>query len=125
MGAELAIRNVSDSTIATLLFEAIFYDAEGNILDTVKHREINLRPKTSRAIYIQTLIALNNRVKSYAVRITRMIMADVEKVQLRRYERRTIGTGEEEISGLVKNISEVRTDTAIIATFYGLAREKI
>jgi hypothetical protein len=87
MGAELAIRNVSDSTIATLLFEALFYDVEGNILDTVKHREINLRPKTSRAIYIQTLIALNNRVKSYAVRITRTITADVEKVQLRRYER--------------------------------------
>lgn len=37
-GVDFDIRNVSDSTIANVLFEAAFYDIEGNIVDTVKHR---------------------------------------------------------------------------------------
>ena len=63
-GAELAIRNVSDSTIATSVFEAVFYDIEGNILDKVKHKEVDLRPNTSRAILSipQYAILLKSRV---------------------------------------------------------------
>jgi hypothetical protein len=30
---ELAIRNISESTIATAIFEVIFYDVNGNIVD--------------------------------------------------------------------------------------------
>ena len=31
---ELAIRNVSDQAIATAVFEAVFYDQEGKVIDT-------------------------------------------------------------------------------------------
>jgi hypothetical protein len=124
-GVELAIRNVSDSTIATAVFEAVFYDQEGNILDTVKHREIDLKPDTSRAIHITSSINEIDKVKSYGVRIIRTTTADVEKVQLRRHEMRTTEAGEEEISGTVKNISEVKTDAALVATFYDPKKENI
>jgi len=126
-GVELAIRNVSDSTIATTVFEAIFYDQEGNILDTVKHREIDLKPNTSRAIRISSSIHEHEKVKSYDVRIIRATTTDVEKVQLffRRHELRTTETGEEEIRGIVKALSEVKTDAAVVVTFYDPKKENI
>lgn len=122
---ELAIRNVSDSNIASAVFEAAFYDVEGNIVDTVEHKEIDLKTDTSRAISISYTGPKYNEVKSYDVRIIRTTTADVEKVQLRRYEVRTTETGEEEIRGIVKNISEVKTDAALVATFYDFNKENI
>jgi hypothetical protein len=124
-GAELAIRNVSDSTIATLVFEALFYDIEGNILDIVKHKEVDLKPNFSRAILISTSILESDRVESYDVRIIRTTTADVEKVQLRKHEIRTTEAGEEEVSGIVKNLSNVKTDAALVATFYDSKKENI
>jgi uncharacterized membrane protein YphA (DoxX/SURF4 family) len=124
-GVELAARNVSNSHIATAVFEAIFYDIEGNIVDTVKHREIDLKPNTSRAISISYTDPKHNEVKSYDVRLIRTTTADVEKVQLRRHELRTTEAGEEELWGIVKNISEVKTDAALVATFYDPKKENI
>ena len=124
VSVELAIRNVSDSTIATTVFEAVFYDKEGNIADTVKHREFCLQPNTSRAINITSSKLERDNVKNYDVRVVRTTTADVEKVQLRRHER-TTETGEEEIRGIVKNISEVKTDAALVATFYDPKEENI
>jgi hypothetical protein len=124
-GLELAIRNVSDSTIATAVFEAVFYDKEGNILDTIQHREVDLKPDTSRAVHISFSKFDCKQVKSYDVRIIRTTTADVEKVQLRRHEIGTTQTGEEEISGTVKNLSEVKTDAALVATFYDGRKEAI
>ncbi len=124
-GVELVIRNVSDSTIATAVFEAMFFGAEGNILDTVKHKEIELQPDTSRAIRICSSIYEHERIKSYDVRLVRATTADVEKVQLRRHEMTTTETGEEEIVGVVKNLSQVKTDAAVVATFYDCNKENI
>jgi hypothetical protein len=122
---ELAIRNVSDSNIASAVFEAAFYDIEGNIVDTVRHREIDLKTNTSRAISISYTGPKYNEVKSYDVRIIRTTTPDVEKVQLRRTELRATETGEEEVIGTVKNISEVKTDAAVVATFYDFNKENI
>jgi hypothetical protein len=124
-GAELAISNVSNSTIATALFEAVFYDIEGNILDTVIHKEVDLRPNASRAIRIRTPKPEIYAVKSYGIKLIRTTTADVEKVQLRRHETSTTKTGEEEVEGTVKNISEVKTDAAVVATFYDSKKENI
>jgi hypothetical protein len=122
---ELAIRNISDSTLATIVFEAIFYDIEGNILDTVEYKTFDLKPDTSRAIGIGSLIPEYSKIKSYNVKITRMTTTDVEKVQLRRHERSKTETGEEEIKGTVKNISDVKTDATLIANFYNTKKENI
>jgi len=123
--AELAIRNVSDSTIATAVFEALFYDIEGNTVDTVKRREIDLKPSTSRAIIINSSIRDPHKVKSYNIRVIRMTTTDFEKVQLRGHMIRTTEAGEEEVRGTVKNISDVKTDTALVATFYNPKKENI
>ncbi len=127
IGAQLAIRNVSDSTIANAVFEAAFYDIEGNIIDTVKHREVDLKPSASRGILINSSVSKFHldEVKGYNIKITRMTTADVEKVQVRAQEIRTIGVDEDEVRGTVKNISNVKTDAALIATFYDYKEENI
>ncbi len=123
-GIDFCIRNVSDSTIARILFEGMFYDIEGNLLDSFKREELELKPDTSRAVTIKSM-QHDLRVKSYNVRIARMTLADVERIQLRHHEIRTTDNGEEEVRGIIKNISNETTDTALIATFFDSMKEKI
>jgi len=122
--ADFAIKNVSDTTIASLVFEAEFYDIEGNVLDTVKRSEIEIKPNTSRAVTIKCKQQLAQRIKGYDIKIARMITADVEKIQLRSNERRTTDIGEE-VRGIVKNVGSVKTDTALVATFFNSQKESI
>ena len=124
-GVHLAIRNISKYTIATAVFEAVFYDIEGNLFDKVRHEEICLLPNTSRSIIINTQKSTNSKLGSYDVKLVRVTTADLEKIQLRRHERKAINDGREEVSGFVKNISEVKTDTAIVANFYDSNKENI
>jgi hypothetical protein len=126
-GVELAIRNVSERDIATATFEVTFYDQSGQIISTVKRNEVELKPETSRALRIDSSTPHyeSERVKSYAVRLVRTTTTDVERVQARRHEIRTIETGEEQISGIVKNISEHKTDAAVVWAFFDPANENI
>jgi uncharacterized protein YqfB (UPF0267 family) len=52
-----------------------------------------------------------------------MSTADVEKIQLIRNESRTIEAGRKEISGILKNISDVKTDTVLVVTFLDSNKE--
>ncbi len=123
---DTAIRNITDSTIATVLLEATFYDEEGNILDKVEHIEVELKPGVSRGVVIRASNAsLHDMVKSYAIKVLRVITADIERVQFRRNFTKTNEFGEEEVTGSVKNISDIKTDTAIVATFYDYRKEII
>jgi hypothetical protein len=123
-GINMAIRNVSEKTMATLIFKAEFYDIEGNMLDTVQHKEFELRPNTGRSITIKMDKKESSKLKSYIVNIARMTTVDLEKIQLRRHEIKTVENGEE-VTGIVKNISETKTDTALVATFLDANKENI
>jgi hypothetical protein len=120
----IAIQNISDIAIATALFEAEFYDIDGNILDTVQHKVVELSPNNSRSIFITYIGHEYYKIKGYNVRITRTTTSDIEKIQLRHHEIKTTEAGEE-ITGIVKNISDVKTDAAVIANFYNLKKENI
>jgi hypothetical protein len=121
----LGIRNISDELIASVVFQAIFYNAEGNILTTIKHREGYLEPKRSRAIFIvYPDMESYDKVKSYNVSIVRTTTTDREKIQIRWCNLTTTDEGEK-IEGTVKNISAVKTDIALIANFYNYQMENI
>jgi hypothetical protein len=122
---DLAIRNVSDITVATAIFEAVFYDAEGNVLDTLRHREHELKPNCSRAISISTDKDANKVAKSYKVTLIKTRTVDVEKVLLHKHEVRITPTGDEEVRGVLNNISGAKTDVALVATFMDYEDEKI
>jgi hypothetical protein len=124
-GVDLAIRNISDSTIATATFEVMFYDIEGNILETLKHKEVDLLPDTSRAVFIFSKVPEFEMIESYAVNVIRTTTPDTEKIQIRRHELITNEAGEEEMSVVIINISDVKTNAAIIAGFYDTRRENI
>ena len=114
---DLAIRNVSDKAIASAVYEAVYYDSTGNVLDTVRHKDCDMRPKSSRSISIATDNVKNNKSKSYRVTVLKTITTDVEKVQLRGNELSTLENGSEEVRGVVKNISDVKTDAALLVNF--------
>lgn len=124
-GICISIKNVSNITVAEALFEAITYDSEGNILERLKHKEMEINPDDSRAITIR----IDNRkcyyVKSYKVNLIKTITVDIEKFQLRQNEMRTIESNIKEITGAIKNISVNKADAAVIATFYNASKEEI
>jgi hypothetical protein len=127
----LAIKNISEKTISTAVFEVVFYDVEGNIIDTIHHKEVDLKPDNSRAITITTEMINDFPQKSfsYNIAIIKSTTADIEKVLIVSKEARTsvIGDGEfrEEIRGLLRNISDVKTDATLVATFYDFKNEII
>ena len=123
--ADITIRNVSQSTAASIIFEATFYDIEGNVLETIRQRETDLKPSTSRAVTILLDKPGVEKIKSYSISIVKVTTADVEKVQLRHHDMRTTSIGEGEVSGTVKNISSEKVDTALVASFFDYTKENI
>jgi hypothetical protein len=122
---DVSIRSTSNKTIASVLFEIILYDIEGNIIDTIYLKETDIRPNTSRAIYIPLEKQGTQKIlRSYNIKIVRMTTTDIEKVLLLRNEIRTTEVGAK-VRGIVKNISDVRTDTALVATFFNSNKENI
>lgn len=122
---ELVIRNSTNRAIATMLFKVDFYDQAGNLIETVKHREIALEPDRSRAVVINFSPYGYEKIKSYTARLIRTTTAEEEKVQLRRHESNTTETGEERITGIVKNLSNAKADAAVVVTFYDTQDEII
>jgi hypothetical protein len=115
---EISIRNVSEKTIATALFEAIFYDANGAILDTVYHKECQLEPKTSRAFTVTSDKKTYNLIQNYEIVLLKTVTTDIEKIHLLRHEIINTKAGEERIAVVLKNISNIKTDFALIVYFY-------
>jgi hypothetical protein len=124
-GAKLTIKNVSDEIIASAVFDVIFYDIEGNIVDRFEHKETDIKPGNSRSVFSLVKARTFNEIKSYDIKVIRVMTADVERVQLRRHEIRTTETGEEEVRGTVKNISNNKADAVLVATFYDDKKEII
>ena len=53
------------------MFEATFYSIEGNVLDTVKHKEINLKPNMSRSIIINKAVTSHKKDKEISLFFTK------------------------------------------------------
>ncbi|MFZ7132816.1 MAG: FxLYD domain-containing protein [Eubacteriales bacterium] len=121
---EMVVRNICDKTIARAIFDIIFYDLSGNVLDTVRHREYDIKPKTSRSILV-----MNNKVeylsiKSYGIKLLKSYTSEFERVQLRRHWVESVDTGQE-FRGIVKNISDSPANVAIVVSLMDYKDEKI
>jgi hypothetical protein len=125
-GIEFAFRNVSNVTIARMVFEARFFDVEGNVLETTSRPETDLKPGASRAAMI-LYPGKNNEymIKSYALKLIKMTTTETEKVQLRRHEVKNGPEGEVTVDGVVKNISTTKADAALVANFTNPQKENI
>jgi hypothetical protein len=122
---ELAIANVTGSTIATVIIEVTFYDIEGQAVQVVRRETTELWANTSRGLRVETSVKAVDTIKSHAVTITRTRMADQERVQLRQHDINRNEAGEDVFSGVVKNISTVKADAAVVVTFFGANDEEM
>jgi hypothetical protein len=113
----IVVRNVSKKTIASAVFDIIYYDYEGNMLERTRHREIEIDPDVSRSVEISINSNISKQVASYNITLLKTTTADVEKVQLRKSEIRTTEDGGEEVKITLKNISDIKTDIALIVKF--------
>jgi hypothetical protein len=87
-GVELSVRNKTDETIASTVYNALFFDLEGNVIDTVRYRDLELKPHCSRAIVIESDKLIGEPARCYNVSILKTIMTDIEKVQIRTHVNR-------------------------------------
>lgn len=121
---DMSIRNISDKTVARAIFDVIFYDLKGNVIDTVRHREYDLKPQTSRKVIVMSEEAEYTSVKSYGIKLLKSYTADFERVQLRKHRVKTVETGKE-FQGIVKNISDSSADIAVVVSLTDYKDEKI
>ena len=123
----VSVKNVSDKTVSTTIFEALFYDFEGHVIRSVLHKEYDIKPNCSRSfvITIECDKTKDDYARSYNVAVVKTVTADVEKVQIRKNEMKNLDNGGQEISGILKNISSNKTDAVLVATFYDYLGENI
>lgn len=121
----LSIRNITDKVLSTIIFNVELYDINNNLIDTIRHNEYELKPLTSRSIMVSSHKYKGNHATSYKLHIIKTLTTETEKIQLRKHDRITLDGGGERITGLLKNISENKTDTAVIVTFLDSNNEKI
>jgi hypothetical protein len=91
------------------------------------HKEYEIKPKTSRAITIKPTAdnITGGPVKSYNINLLKTITTDIEKIQILRNEVKRVENGGQEISGILKNISNFKTDAVLIATFRDFKEETV
>ena len=121
----ISIKNTTDKILSTIVFNVELYDIENNLIDTIRHNEYELKPLTSRSIMIGSHKYAGNHAASYKLNIIKVLTTETEKIQLRKHERVAIDGGGERITGLLKNISETKADTAVIVTFMDANNERI
>jgi hypothetical protein len=121
---EMEIRNTCEKTLATAMLEANFYDGEGNLLDSVCHSELEFKPQSSCKIAIAPVKAAAEAFRTYKVSVRKAVTTDFEKVQLRSHDMKPLD-GAVEVSGVVKNVSDVKTDAAVVTLFKDVKDEKI
>ena len=127
VSVDFAIKNISDKTIATLIFEARFYNKNGKLMDTIVHRESDFGPGVNRGIDIPSnAVVIPGIIKSYEVRIIKMTTTEMEKVQLRNQDMKIDPvTGGAALRGIVKNISDAKTDAVVLLAFNNYKKEFI
>jgi len=124
-GIELAVRNVSGEDLATVIFEAELFDSGGGLVQTLRHKEHDIKSNTSRAFLIQSNGVKEDVVRSYNIKVIKTVTSDVEKVQLRRNEVKRLRGGREELSGLLKTISRGKTSAVLVVTYLDADEEPI
>jgi hypothetical protein len=122
---DMTILNTTDKTIATAIFEGIFFDINGNVLEKIKHTIYELKPNCSRVITVVNDITRSELIKSYKIGIVKTVTADIERIQIQKHTMRKNADGGVEIWGILKNISAVKTNVSVILTVNDFNNEKI
>jgi hypothetical protein len=121
---DVSIRNVFDKTFASVILEAVFMDGEGNELDTVRQKVLEIKPDSSRTVQISPAKPDAGMFRTYRLSVYRTVTTDIEKVQIKSHEMKPLD-GAVEISGVLKNVSDGKADAAVVTLFKDVKDEKI
>ena len=83
---DVSIRNVFDKTFASVILEAVFMDGEGNELDTVRQKVLEIKPDSSRTVQISPAKPDAGMFRTYRLSVYRTVTTDIEKVQIKSHE---------------------------------------
>jgi hypothetical protein len=72
---ELNVKNVLDKLIGGVVFEAIFSDKEGNIVETVEQKISDISPNSSRVVRLIHREDKNKPVENYSVKVGKISIA--------------------------------------------------
>ncbi|NLL90153.1 MAG: hypothetical protein GX226_03510 [Dehalococcoidales bacterium] len=71
---ELNIKNVMKLTVGSVVFEAIFTDKDGNVLDAVEQKVTSLAPDVSRTVRLVYKVDATKPLENYNVQVRDMVM---------------------------------------------------
>jgi hypothetical protein len=72
---ELNIKNVLDKLIGGVVFEAVFFDKDGKLIDEVEQKISDITPNSSRLVRLSYREDKNNPVENYNVKIGKISVA--------------------------------------------------
>ncbi len=121
---DVTVKNVFNKAFATVVIEAVFQDGEGNVLDTVRQKAIELKPDSSCQISLAPANPDANMFRTYKISVCKAVTTDFEKVQLKSHDMKPVDDAVE-VSGVVKNISSGKADAAVVTLFKDVKDEKI
>jgi hypothetical protein len=76
----LNLKNISGVNLGKVTFESIFFDAKGNVIDTVEYKISDFEKDKTRTLRIETPKAGTIDVRSYCVKVTGVIKTPVPVV---------------------------------------------
>ena len=71
---ELNIKNVMDRAVGSVVFEAVFSDANGNVIDTVEQKVASLAPDATRTVRLVYKEDTAKPVGNYNVKVRDIVM---------------------------------------------------
>ncbi len=80
-GVTFTVKNNADASIGKLVFEAVLFDAKGNIIDTLERNIVDFEGGATYSMRIETGKAETIDVASYDVRIKEMVVTPVPEVE--------------------------------------------
>ncbi|HAS04758.1 MAG TPA: hypothetical protein DCR71_03220 [Dehalococcoidia bacterium] len=120
-GVYLEIKNITSAAIGKLTLQTLMFDAKEYVIDTVEKTVTDFQCDKTRILRIVTS-AENADVKSYEVKITNIAVTPVAVAT--GDERKILPNGDVNVSGMIKNVSGIKTDASIAVTFLDTKKEE-
>jgi hypothetical protein len=120
----VTIENMTEECMAAVVCACDFYDSDGELMDSVRKRISEIKANATKSFVIASQ-KLAKDAKKYSVSIIKVITSQEEKILIYRAGTSRMGTGEELVRGLLKNISNSAVDAWFVATFFSSENEVI
>jgi hypothetical protein len=114
MALDMSIQNISENTLARAIFKVEFIDANGKVLSETMHEEFEINIDEYREVAVIAEGVDYNSIKSYKVNVYKTVPAEIEPIIFKSHEVKILETGNYEVSGIIKNISNNKEMCAVV-----------